>query len=274
MSWMGVRLELGQVVLCEYDSSGFLRAQPDGAGDARLGSFEVLFPLGFFARAPAAKIGTDGKPLGGGGCKAYIVKDGTEFRIELLGDQRDLAGIPPLPTEGGSVQYAPGSAHPSFDFHSGKDGTKQIYVEAGDAAHIVTIGNDGNGDPIVELVHARGMALTFLQDAAVLKNRTGSCYVELTDAGGNLNGNWKVTGAFDVGAVSFPLVKFPPLAAELTAVQTALTAIGAALTALGAIPTNVAAAPACGAAATSIGVALAALGVFTAAGPTILTKGS
>lgn len=275
MAWVGLRFELGQAVLCEYDAGGVLRAQPDGAGESsRLSSFEALHPLGFAARAPAAKAGSDGKPLGGGGCKLLIIKDGTEFRVQLLGDQRDLARIPPLPAEGGAVMYAPGCPVPSFHVINSKDGSHQIYVEIDDGAHIITVGRDANSDPIIEIAHARGMALTLFKDAAVLKNRTGNCYVELKDDGGNLNGNWKVTGAFDVGAVSFPLVKAPALATELAAVQAALAALAAAVSALAALPPNLPTSAAAAAATAAVGAAAAALGVFGAAGPTLLTKGS
>ncbi len=272
---MGIRFELGQAVLCEYDAAGTLKAQPDGAGETpQVASYDLMHPLGFASRAPAAKAGSKGKPLGGGGCRLLIGRDGTDVISELKGDPRDLARIPPLPVEGGAVMYAPGSEAPSFHVISSKDGTHQIYVEQGDSSHVVTIGKDGNGDSILELVHARGMALTFLKDGAVLKNRTGNCYVELKDDGGTLNGNWKVTGAFDVGATSFPLVKAPPLATELAALQTALTLVGTALTALAGVPINSSAGAAPAAAAVAaIVAAQAALGAFGMAGPTVMTKG-
>lgn len=273
MSFVGLRIELGQAILCEYDSEGILRAQPDGAGEARLGSFEILAPLGLVARAPSAATDSTGKPSGGGGCKLFVLKDGTDYRVMLLGDQRDLVKIPPLPVEGGAALVAPGCPVPSFHVISSKDGTHQFYVEVGDSAHVATIGLDANGDSIIEWVHARGMALTFFRDTAVLKNRTGNAYVELNDEGIILNGNCKVTGAFDVGATSFPLVMAPPLVVELQALQTALVTVGAALTAITDIPFAAAASPAAAAAVAAIGVAQAALATFGATGPTLMTKG-
>jgi hypothetical protein len=276
MGWVGLRFEFGQAVLCEYDANGVLKTQPDGAGvSPQVASYDTMWPLGFAARAPAATAGKDGKPIGGGGCNLLIGKDGSEFRVQLMGDYRDLAKIPPLPVEGGSVQYAPGGAVPSFHVISAKDGTQQIYVEVGDSAHVITVGLDGNGEAVLELTHARGMALTFFKDAAVLKNRTGAVYVELNDDGGTLNGNWKVTGAFDIGAGSVPLVKAPPLATELAALQTALTLVGTALTAISGVPIVAPAGAAPSAAAVAaIVAAQAALAAFGAAGPTIVTKGT
>lgn len=224
--FVGIKLELGQSIQSSYDTVGFLKAQHNGLGqNPNVGSSEVLHPLGFASRGRDPDVGPDGKALDGGGCKLLIYRDGTEIVVEFKADQRALAGIPPL-LKGSSVQYAHTSGRPSFDMHSGDDGTKTIYVEVGDAAHVVTIGNDGNGDPIVEIVHARGMALTFLKDGAVLKNRTGSCYVELKDDGGVLNGNWKVTGAFDIGAASFPLAKSAELLAWALNVNAALNGLG------------------------------------------------
>lgn len=275
MGFVGIRFELGQCVLCEYDAVGTLKAQPDGAGQSpQVASYDLMHPLGFAARAPAAKANAKGKPLGGGGCRMLIGKDGTDVVGELKGDPRDLAKLPPLPEEGASVQYAPGSPLPSFDTHTGKDGTKTIYVEVGDSAHVITVGVDGNGEAVLEITHSRGMALTLFRDKTVLKNRTGNVYAELNDDGGVLNGNWKVTGAFDVGAVSFPLVKAPPLVSELTAVQTALSLLGAAVTAIAAVPVNSSAgAGPAGAAAAAIIAAQAALAAFGTAGPTTMTKG-
>lgn len=261
MGFMGIRFEFGQCVLCEYDTAGTLKAQPDGAGQSpQVASYDLMYPLGFAARAPAARTNAKGSPLGGGGCRMLIGKDGTDVVTELKGDPRDLAKLPPLPEEGASVQYAPGSPLPSFDIHTGKDGTKTTYVEVDDAAHVITVGVDGNGEAVLEITHARGMALTFFRDKAVLKNRTGNVYAELNDDGGILNGNWKVTGAFDVGAVSFPLVLFPPL-------QIALTALAAAMTAINAEPAVSPATKSAGSAAA------AAIAAFFGTGATTMTKG-
>lgn len=195
MGFRGIRYELGQGLLCEYDTSGILKTQPDGAGDApRLGSYETLHPLGFAARAPAAKPGPSGAPLSGGGCKVRVGYDGTDIQIELLGDHRDLARIPPLPAEGGAVMYAPGCPVPSFHVIHSDDGTHQIYVEIGDSSHVFTVGIDANGDSIIELTHADGMGVLLQKKKALVKNAKGDCYIELNDSGGVLNGNWKVQG--------------------------------------------------------------------------------
>lgn len=195
MGYYGLRFEYGQCVLCEYDAAGVLKAQPDGAGQApQLASYDVMWPLGFAARAPAATADRKGKPLGGGGCNLLIAKDGTEFRAQLMGDYRDLARIPPLPEEGGAVMYAPGCEVPSFYKIESKDGTHQIYVENGNSSHVITIGKDGNGEAVLSLTHADGMAIEMFRESLRLKNKTGSVFLELNTTSLVLNANTKLIG--------------------------------------------------------------------------------
>lgn len=196
MAWAGLRFELGQAIQSSYDPTGFLKVQHDGLGESpNVGSSEVLHPGGLAYRGRDPELGPDGKALDGGGCKVLVAFDGTDYRIIYVGDQRAIARIPPL-TKGGSVQYADtGKDGPiSIDVHSGDDGTKQIYVEIDNSAHVITVGRDGNGDPVVEFTHADGMALSFFKKKAILKNAAGDCYIELNEGGGTLNGNFKVVG--------------------------------------------------------------------------------
>jgi hypothetical protein len=262
MGWRGIRYELGQALHTFYDAAGFLRAQPDAFGEsAQVKAPETVHPLGFAARPPATSKNPDGSAKGGGGCKVRVGYDGNELHhTEFVGDQRDIANLPPIGEAGGSTQYAPGAAAPSFDKHDSEDGTKQIYVEIGDSAHLVTIGKDGNGDAIVEIVHADGMALTMLKESVVLKNKAGDVYLELKAGGGTLNGNWKVTGAFDVGSTSFPMVLFPPLA-------TLVAALAGLASALASEPALLPATK------TAAGALVTAIGAFLTAGPTKMTKG-
>jgi hypothetical protein len=195
MGWAGLRIELGQAVFTSYDSAGALRAQHDGLGSAPLvGSSEVIYPLGLVSRAPAAATGPDGAPLDGGGCKVFVVYDGTEYRIFLLGDHRDSANIPPLPEEGGTALHAPGCAVPSFYKIESKDGTHQIYVEFEDSSHVITIGRDGNGEKVLSLTHADGMAIEMFRKALRIKNAAGDTFIEMNEGGGTLSGNWKLAG--------------------------------------------------------------------------------
>jgi hypothetical protein len=194
MGWSGIRFELGQAIQSTYDASGFLRVQHDGLGEApNVGSSEVLHPGGLAYRARDPEVGPDGKAKDGGGSKILVAFDGTEYKIIYVGDQRALAGIPPL-AKGSSVQYAHTAGPPSFDVHSGEDGTKQIYVEIGDSAHVITVGRDGNGEPVLELTHADGMAISMFRESLTIKNKDGTVFAEFARDKGTLSGNWKVVG--------------------------------------------------------------------------------
>ncbi len=195
MGWAGVRIELGQAVFSSYDSAGALRVQHDGLGASpQVGSSEVLSPLGLISRAPAAAVGPDGKPLDGGGCKVFVVYDGTEYRIIYLGDHRDIANLPPLPEEGGTALVAPGCPVPSFHVINSKDGSHQIYVEIDNSSHIINVGRDANGEPVLSLTHADGMAIEMFRESLRIKNKTGSVFAEFAPEKGTLSGNWKVVG--------------------------------------------------------------------------------
>lgn len=195
MAFIGIRYELGQAIGTSYDADSILKAQPDGLGPSpKLGSYEVLHPLGFSSRPRDPDTDSAGKAHDGGGCNLRIGRDGTDIKVEFMGDARALAGIPPL-NEGSSVQYAhTADGKPSFHVIDGDDGTHQIYVEVGNSAHVITIGKDGNGESVLNITHADGMALELFKKKAIIKNAAGDCFIELNESGGTLNGNWKVVG--------------------------------------------------------------------------------
>lgn len=259
MPWVGIRYELGQSVNAFYDEEGLLKAQHDGLGrNPKVGASDAIHPLGFAAKPRPTDVNPDGSIKGGGGCRLRIGHDGDELHVEFVGDHRDLARIPPLPAAGGAVMYAPGCAAPSFHVVRSDDGTHQTYVEVGDSAHIITAGLDGNGDRILELVHADGMAITMLKGSVVVKNNGGSAYLEINDSGVNIIGPFKAAGGADIGGPgSVPLTKQPALTPVLTAIQAALGTM---------TPTP--------ATAAAMAALTAALATFATAGPTLTTKGA
>ncbi len=265
-----IRLSLGKALLTVRDENGFWGVQRDAlalkAQQAESPPFELLHTYGFASRPL--------DPSSGKGCSLFFGTDGHEGFAWLANDPRLADKIPPL-AKGGSVQYASDGSFAVFDSDTHTWTLYVPYSSDPPKAHLVTVGRDGNSTPIIELASGEGPSFTILDKVTTQKNADGSCYVVLDDSGTTIVGPFKASGGADIGGpTSQPLVKFPALSTELTAVQTALTAIGAALTALGAIPVNAAAAPACAAAATSAAAALAALSAFAAAGPTVTTKGA
>lgn len=193
MSFQGIVFELGACTLTEFDADGVLTAQVDGLGDEpRTEPYELHHPFGFAARPEDPETGPNGELLEGKACNLLVGRDGTEAHAWLAADPRFVENFPPI-EKGSSVQYC---SKPSFDLHSGKDGTKTVYVEYpdGSTAHLGTFGFDGNGDPILELVHGEGMALTFFKSKAILKNAAGNVYLEVGGDEIVANGNVRVVG--------------------------------------------------------------------------------
>lgn len=202
MAFIGLVFELGSCVLTEFDDDGFLTAQPDGLGDQpRLEPYELHHQAGFASRPVDPEVDGSGKLIQGSGCKLLFSSLGNDNHAWLAADPRYVASYPPL-GKGDAVQYAMRTA-PSFDIHSAEDGTKTIYVEIDDSAHVITVGKDGNGDALLSLVHADGMAVIMQHEKTIIKNAAGDCYIEINASGGVLNGNWQITGdMFDSLGVS------------------------------------------------------------------------
>lgn len=266
-----IAFDLGVALLTVRDENGFLGVQHDPfALKAELGTSapdELLHCYGF-----------QGRPLdpeNGRGCSLLFGNDGHEGFALLANDPRLVDKIPPLP-KGGSVQY---SSDGSFSTLNPETHTWSLYVPyATGKAHLGTVGNDGNGKPIIEFASGTGAAWTLLDGVTTLSSDSGATYLQIGDEGINAIGPFKATSGADIGGPgSVPLVKAPGLATELQALQTALTAVGAALTAIAGVPVvSPAGAGPAAAAVTAIGLAQAALAAFNApgVGPTLFVKGA
>jgi hypothetical protein len=202
VAFVGITFELGACVLTEYDGDGHLGAQPDGLGpNPRVEPYELHHAAGFESRPQDPELDADGNVIEGKGCTLLMGSIGNENHAWLGADPRFVLSRPPL-EKGDVVQYALRTI-PSFDIHKGEDGTKTIYVEVGDSAHVITVGVDGNGDSILSLVHADGMAIIMQHEKVIMKNAAGDAYIEIGASGGVLNGNWQVTGdIYDSNGVS------------------------------------------------------------------------
>jgi phage baseplate assembly protein gpV len=192
-----VRLELSTCQLTGIDENGFLAAQIDAlgsGGDDESGATpdQLSHAFGFVSRPK--------DPEGGVGCTLFHCQAGSSERHCWLGDDpRYVAKYPP-PKKGGSCQYGADGVFSNIDPETH---TWTLYVPYADGkAHLITAGKDGNGDPIVELVHGDGMALTFFKSSATLKNNAGDAYLELNNSGIVINGNLKVRGAVEINGLT------------------------------------------------------------------------
>jgi hypothetical protein len=260
---IGFRLHLGR--LTEYDDNGFLSLQHDAFGEKGSAPLEVLHPYGFASRQLDPEVAEGDVSYA---CNVLVGWEGADAVALQLNDPRVQGKIPPL-KKGGSAQYGSDGGFSVFDPETHTRTTYVPYqfetddegIETATKAHVVTVGKDGNGKPIVELASGEGPSVTILGTTIVISSAGGSAYLELTDSGLNVIGAFKAAGGADLGGpTSMPLTKFAPLSAHLTAIQAALAAIVA-------IPAN-------SGASGAVAAAAATLSTFSGTGATLTTKGA
>jgi hypothetical protein len=253
-------IELWEATLSGIDTNGFYGVQRSGqanSGGAQAGLTpdRLYHPYSFVARPR--------DPDDAGACQLFYQRAGTgEGFSWLANDPRDVGIIPPL-KKGGSAWYCWTGAFQTFD---GDTGTLTTYVPYDDngtiKAHLITVGVDGNGTPIVEFASGTGLAVTLLDDTLTVKNASGSAYIVLDDSGTSIVGPFKAAGGADLGGpTSVTLVKHPPLATALALLNTALGTLAGI--------------PALAAAQAQLTAAVAALTIVaTPVGGTVTTKGA
>lgn len=244
-------LELGICEATQYDVDGFIGIQIDGLGGQDAGTpYEQLsHQYGFLSRPL--------DPANDTGCSLFRWSQG-RTRHAWLGDDPRISALLPQVKKGGSVQYASDGSFASFDPETHTWTVYVPYSSSPAKAHLVTVGKDGNGTPIVEMASGEGPSFTILDRVTTLKNASGSAYLFIDDDGTNVVGPLKAAGGADLGGpTSLPLTKHP----DLLALLGALSAYVATMT-----PT-----PATAAAASAFATAL---GAFTTAGGTLTTKGA
>lgn len=199
---MNLDWQYGSSLLSEYDADGFLGIQIDAYGEQASGmpTFEAIHPQGFAGRPRDPSEA-------GAGTNLYFFQGDQAFVLSTQDPRSITGGYVPGLTKGSSIQYGDrgvdddGNAKgPSFYLIDGDDGTHTAYFEYedGSTAHLFTFGVDGNGDPIITIAHGDGQALEFFKGKSILKNKSGSVFLQLDDDGMVLNGNIKGTGALEV----------------------------------------------------------------------------
>lgn len=211
-------LELGTCVTTGYDENGFIGVQIDGYGGPDSSTqFEQLSHAYGFAARPL-------DPVKGIGCTLFRWNQRRRRHMWLGDDPRLADKVPPI-KKGGSAQYASDGSFASFDPETH---TWTLYVPyANGKAHLVTVGKDGNGTPIVELASGEGPSLTILDKVTTLKNAGGSAYIVLDDDGTTIVGPLKAAGGADIGGpTSAPLAKSAELLVWAVNVNAALNSLG------------------------------------------------
>jgi hypothetical protein len=230
-------------MLAEYDADGFLGLQVDLYGEERSGApaFEMHSAYGFLSM-PLDPEKDGNAQATANACTVLYGWEGSRGHAWPLSDPRVIVKLPKL-LKGGSMQYA---ATGTYSYMDGKTGSLTTYVPYAFVGGVATksmsieLNVDTAGQESISIIHGDGMAMTMAQGSLVLKNATGSVYLELNASGGVLNGAWAVPGglaAGDIGSAQ-PLVSAPALIILLQALSKALGAVpttaaaGAAIDAL------------------------------------------
>lgn len=235
----GLTFDIGVGLLSEYDADGFIGIQVDNYGEGQSGvqPYELHSVHGLYSRMNDPD--TDGAGNATKGCTVLYGMEGGRGHAWLCSDPRAIVNIPQV-QKGGVVLYGGPNATPSFFNVDGKTGSITLYVpyeiSGGTPAKSMSIeiNVDVPGQESITIVHGSGMAVTMRQGSLILKNASGSAYLELNDGGGVLNGNWAVAGSLATGAVAaaLPVASAISTVAAIAALEAQVAAISAALTAI------------------------------------------
>jgi hypothetical protein len=263
MSGDRISLDIGICVLTEYDADGFIGVQYDAYGEDKSSAPRVW--LQHFYGCISRPLQADDA----GGCVLLYERDGAEGNAWLGYDKRVQAKIPTVKL-GGVALYDSNGSFQSFDPETR---TVTLYVPYAEGkAHLVTVGNDGNGEALVKMASGTGLAVRMLGEVMTLTNADGSSYATLDALGFTVFGPFKAASGADLGGpASMPLAKFAEFASAVSTIVQALVAAGVA----GAAATGPAAGVAIAAALTQAATALqAAAAAMNATGATVSTKGA
>lgn len=253
-----LNFDLATARVSQLDDNNFLGVQIDAFdGEQGIDSSELLHTYGFVSRPRDPDVDQDGKVRHG--CATLFCWDGTSTLAWLATDPRAVPFLPPL-KKGQTATYAwngaKGIAYRTIDPDTLTETTYVPYAFDGNGtatkAHLITVGKDGNGAPLIEIVSGEGQSITMLGESIVIANKSGNAYLELNNAGITANGAVKVNGGVDVGTVSFPVALSTLVAAELARISAELLTLKTATaTGLDTIPTVGAATAAAFSAATA-----------------------
>ena len=208
-----MKWDLGIATFSEYDPDGFIGVQADLYGEDKAGSppFEGHSPFGFISRPLDPTLDAAGEPTGQS-CSILYAWEGSRGHAWLLGDSRITPTLPQLPKGSGCLYGATSGNKASFYLVTGSTtgGASHIayapysFDSSGNPgkAHSFQLLVDAAGNESVQLIHGNGMAITMTAGGAnsvVIKNASGSVYVEINDSGLVFNGNAVLNGSLAAG---------------------------------------------------------------------------
>jgi hypothetical protein len=224
----GWEVKVGLAVYCEVDENGWYGIQTDAFGGKRagIGGREMQAPYGFAARPLDCDVDSEGNVTAG--CTTFYASRGHADSVAWLGhDARHSAKCPPL-TKGSCAQWNAIGAFFGLDY---AEETATLYqpILAGTKAHKITVGKDGAGAAMIDILHSSGAYLTFL-DVSTVWRHTGNAFIELKGDDALVNAALKVSSGLDVGGgASFPIALAPAIVSYFGALEVLLAALAVAI---------------------------------------------
>lgn len=210
--------DVSVALVSEYDDEGVLTAQAGGFGPGDVGQspFEVLQPYGDISR-PLDSDENDG-------ASAFVMREASDrTSVMLLSDVRML-DLAPQSSKGSKGFVNARGAYVVADYDT-ETLTAYVPMDEATKAHLISVGKDTNGVPVVELVHADGQSLSMLDGHATLSGPGGGAYVSVGSDSVVINGDVRLVGGLALGGPEAQSL----LVASLT--QAVLTSVAASLSA-------------------------------------------
>ena len=171
-------LDIGLVMLTEYNDNGILGIQVDGYGEdkAGLASYMAQGACGELARCMDPALDANGQPLQGQACEVMYAHEGSRGHAWCLNDPRTLTKLP-IMQKGEKLIFAPNLIAQFIRFH--KSGAISMYTTDDGTVNGKTIVRSLSPDPLQGIVD-------FCPWGKVTLNQTG--YHVLTSGGARFDG--------------------------------------------------------------------------------------
>lgn len=218
----GLEFDLGTIAHTAYDDAGWIGVRILGYApedtEPGLGDSELQTQFGFTSR-PVDRNSA-------GGCETLYASAGNSESFAFLGkDARYTAKCPPL-YQGSSAHWASDGQYILLDTEKH---TSTWYVLRGSVAHVITVGEDADGNATIALQHSNGGYVTINQDGVTVRG-VGDGFLNVNGSEVAINGKATTTASMTVGGVAaLSVAKADPIISYLSALETTLSAIAAAL---------------------------------------------
>jgi hypothetical protein len=218
----GLEFDIGTIAHTAYDDAGWIGVRMQGyaetESDAGLGDSELQTQFGFTSR-PVDRTAA-------GGCESLYASAGNSESFAFLGkDARYTAQCPPL-YQGSSVHWA---SDGQFILLDTEKHTSTWYVLRGSVAHVITVGEDANGNSTISLQHSNGSYVTINQDGVTARG-IGDSFLNVNGSEVAINGKATTTASMTVGGVAaLSVAKADPIIAYLGALESLLSALAGAI---------------------------------------------